>query len=59
MRILWPLCVRLAYASGTDACTEHTSQELVHALSNEHTHQVHFRELSKGPFNILSIGIRN
>ncbi len=26
-------CISWAYASGTDACTEHMSQELVHALS--------------------------
>ncbi len=33
MRMLRPLCLRLAYRSGTDAYTDHTSQELMHALS--------------------------
>ncbi len=52
------LCVRWAYGSGTDACTEHTSQELIRALSAhmkfekvsskhaEHTHQDLMRTLS-------------
>jgi hypothetical protein len=38
---------------------EHTSQELVRALSNEHTHQILMHALRKGSLKMLSIRIRN
>jgi len=61
MRMLLPLCVLLAYASGTDAFMSIRVRNLcVHrALSNEHTHQILMPALSKGSLIMLSIRIRN
>ncbi len=59
-------CIRWAYESGTDACTEHTRQVLMRAQSAfpsknaEHTHQGLMRTLSEhtGQELMCSLSIR-
>jgi hypothetical protein len=67
MRTLWPLCVRRAYASGSDACSEHKHQELMHSLSIcvssfcvfSNVHFVHPQHMHKELMHMLSMHVRN
>ncbi len=56
-------CLLWAYGSGTDACTEHTGQELMRALSirvrNWFVHWAHIWNLKRSLQNMLSIRVRN